>query len=174
MERIKLTSIVVCDAGPIIHLDEVGYLHLLNDFSKVSVTLGVKKEVLKHRQIRFEAYDIPWLFVPPNFPLGKPIQMMCQMFSLDSGEMEALSILSKAPETIFLTDDAAARLVATQLGYKVHGTIGVLIRTIRRGMMKPKEVIDVLNDISSMSTLYIKNSLMEEIITRLKHEYQVM
>jgi hypothetical protein len=37
----------VCDAGPIIHLDEVGYLHLLNDFSKVSVTLGVKKEVLK-------------------------------------------------------------------------------------------------------------------------------
>lgn len=98
---------------------------------------------------------------------------MCQMFSLDAGEMEALSILGKAPEKIFLTDDAAARLVATQLGYKVHGTIGVLIRTLRRGMMKPKEVIDVLNGFSSKSTLYIRSSLMEEIINRLKREHQI-
>jgi predicted nucleic acid-binding protein len=138
MERTKSKTAVICDAGPIIDLDEINRLHLLNDFSKVIVSFGVEKEVLKYRQVRFGEYDIAWLFVPPRFPLEKPAQTMCQMFSLDAGEMEALSILSKAPETVFLTDDAAARLVATQLGFKVHGTIGVLIRAIRRGMMTPE------------------------------------
>ena len=57
------------------------------------------------------------------------------MFSLDAGEVAALKILSKEPDLIFLTDDAAARLVATRLGFRVHGTIGVLIRAIRKNLM---------------------------------------
>ncbi len=46
--------------------------------------------------------------------------------------------MKQYPEVIFLTDDSAARLVGKQLGYKVHGTLGVLIRTIRRELMSPQ------------------------------------
>jgi predicted nucleic acid-binding protein len=145
----------------------------LNDFSEVLVSFGVKQEVLKHRRVPFEDRTLPWLFVSPRFPLEKPIQTMCKTFSLDVGEVEALSILCKAPESIFLTDDAAARLVATQLGFKVHGTIGVLLRAVRRGLMKPEEVIDVLNGFPVASTLYVKASLLEEVKTALKHEYNM-
>jgi predicted nucleic acid-binding protein len=171
MERIRSKTAVVCDSGPIIHLDEVGCLSLLSDFLSVLVPHSVREEVLKHRQIPFEDSNAPWVIVSPIFPLEESMKSMCKMFSLAAGEVEALSILNRERESIFLTDDSAARLVAAQLGYKVHGTIGVLIRAIRRGLMKPAEVIDVLNAFPLSSTLHIKASLLEEVISRLKQEH---
>ena len=35
MGKIKSEITVVCDAGPVIHLDELGYLDLLKDFQGV-------------------------------------------------------------------------------------------------------------------------------------------
>ncbi|HUP25546.1 MAG TPA: hypothetical protein VNB06_21720 [Thermoanaerobaculia bacterium] len=40
---------VVCDAGPLIHLDEVGCLDLLLDFSAILVPEAVGAEVELHR-----------------------------------------------------------------------------------------------------------------------------
>ena len=42
-------KVVVCDAGPIIHLDELECLDLLGDFPEVIVPEAVWREVLKHR-----------------------------------------------------------------------------------------------------------------------------
>jgi hypothetical protein len=47
--------VVACDAGPIIHLDELNQLSLLFDFSTVFVTQAVAKEVEKHRIIHFSS-----------------------------------------------------------------------------------------------------------------------
>jgi len=40
--------------------------------------------------------------------------------------------MQKYPHAIFFTDDAAARLAGEKLGYKVHGTIGVLLRQFEK------------------------------------------
>jgi len=64
-------------------------------------------------------------------------------------------------------------MVATRLGHKVHGTIGVLIRAIRRSQMRSEEVIKKLTQIQSHSTLHIKYSLLEEIIARVKRIYSL-
>ena len=45
MERSK----AVCDAGPLIPLDELGCLSLLEDFDRVVVPAGVWEEVQNHR-----------------------------------------------------------------------------------------------------------------------------
>jgi hypothetical protein len=44
--------LVVCDAGPLIHLDESGCLDLLSDFSEVLVPEAVWREVRQHRHPR--------------------------------------------------------------------------------------------------------------------------
>jgi predicted nucleic acid-binding protein len=49
MEMIKSKIKVVCDAGPVIHLDEIESLHLLNDFKTVLLPDSVYNEVLKYR-----------------------------------------------------------------------------------------------------------------------------
>ena len=76
---------------------------------------------------------------------------ICNLFSLDAGEKESLSLLNNDPDAIFLTDDAAARIVAIKLGYRVHGTIGVLVRAIRRELLKPEEVADALQHLKPFS-----------------------
>jgi predicted nucleic acid-binding protein len=87
--------------------------------------------------------------------------------------MEALSLMEKNPQAIFLTDDASARMVAEQMGFRVHGTIGILVRSIRRGQMEVKEVLDVLKEIPSKTTLHIKRSLLDEIVMKIKKEFNL-
>jgi predicted nucleic acid-binding protein len=86
------------------------------------------------------------------------------------GETEALALMEKNPQAIFLTDDASARMVAEQMGFKVHGTIGILVRSIRRSQMEPGEALHILKEVPSQSTLYIKLSLLDEIILKIKKE----
>lgn len=68
------------------------------------------------------------------------------------------------PEAIFLTDDAAARLAAMSLGYRVHGSIGILIRAIRRKQKSRDEVLAILRTLPDLSTLHIRPALLKEII----------
>jgi hypothetical protein len=48
-------TIVVCDAGPLIHLDELGCLDLLSDFLQVLVPDAVWNEVARHARRCFAA-----------------------------------------------------------------------------------------------------------------------
>jgi predicted nucleic acid-binding protein len=171
MARTRSQIGVVCDAGPIIHLDELGCLHLMGDFDKALVPDAVRREVLKHRAITFEEVRVKWVGISQKRAVEEPLGTMCRVFSLDEGEMEALAVLKKEPSLIFLTDDAAARFVATRLGFRVHGTIGVLVRAIRRDLMSPREVLDALNQIPTKSSLHIKPSLLKEVIFTVKQEF---
>jgi len=74
------------------------------------------------------------------------------------------------PDAIFLTDDAAARLAATTLGVRVHGAIGILLRAIRRQQLSRAEVIEILQTLPCQSTLHVKASLLEKVLTRLREE----
>ena len=170
MARIRSNTSVVCDAGLIIHLDELGCLHLMRDFEDVMVPDGVRNEVLKYRDVAFDDGVVRWEFVSREHVVEEPLTTMCKIFSLDSGEVEALAALTKEPNRIFLTDDAAARLVAAKLGFRVHGTMGVLIRAIRRGSMRPGEVLEVLNSIPSKSSLHVKPSLLQEVFSIVRRE----
>jgi predicted nucleic acid-binding protein len=171
--RSRSKTAVVCDAGPLIHLHEIGYLNLMADFEKVIVPSGVQKEVVRHRDVTFAEEDIRWLLVRPDLPLEYSVNAICTLFSLDAGEVEALSISIKQPNSLFLTDDAAARIVAGKLGCMVHGTIGIVVRSIRRGLLSPEEVIGVLHKIREKSSLHIKESLLQEVILTVRQEYGV-
>ncbi len=166
----KTDTTVVCDAGPVIHLDEMECLFLLKDFSRVILPAGVRDEVLAHRNTQFESTDISWSVVPGPFTTDKHVLTMCKMFSLDRGETEAISVIGNHPDAILLTDDAAARLAASKLGFRVHGTIGVLLRAIRRKLLRAEDVIDILIALPVSSTLHIKQSLLDEVISQVKKE----
>ena len=171
MARNRSTTSVVSDAGPIIHLHELGCLGLMADFKRAVMPDIVREEILKHRNIAFKDDKVNWMESSSTFFLQEPLRTMCRIFSLDAGEVAALEFLSREPNLIFLTDDAAARLVATKLGIRVHGTIGLLVRAIRRDLMQPDEVINTLNRLPHTSTLHIKTSVLEAAISRVKNHF---
>jgi predicted nucleic acid-binding protein len=160
--------LVVCDAGPLIHLDELGCLDLLADLGRVVSPEAVWQEVNAHRPQALASKVLSLDRLEVQRPLGARLLALVQAFSLDAGEREALSLLEEFQASVFLTDDAAARLASMKLGFEVHGTVGVLIRAVRRRLRTPNEVALLLSAIPRRSTLYIQPRLLEEVIDRVR------
>jgi predicted nucleic acid-binding protein len=123
---------VVCDAGPLIHLDELACIPLLDDFDEVLVPEQVWQEVAQHRPTALNHPDVVLHQINVTVSARTAFQALAKSLSLGYGEQAALTLMQAHPDAILLTDDAAARLAANTLGYQVHGTVGILIRAIRR------------------------------------------
>lgn len=162
---------VVCDAGPIIHLDELKCLDLLADFDAVLVLEAVWHEVTRHRPEALTRSDVQLARVTTALREQAGFAALAQAFSLDAGEQEALALVRQQPNAMLLTDDAAARLVAEQMGLRAHGTLGVLLRSIRRGLRTPEQVLSLLRSLPQDSTLYIRTSLLDTILARVRQEF---
>jgi predicted nucleic acid-binding protein len=164
----RAASSVVCDAGPVIYLDELDCLSLLKDFDPVLIPSQVCQEIAYHRQGALRISGLLFQEIEVAISADPKFQFLVQSLSLDFGEQAALSLMQNYPDAIFLTDDAAARLAASNLGYRVHGTIGILLRSIRRKQKSTEEVVVILHNLPHQSTLHIRSQLLEEIIVRLE------
>lgn len=161
---------VVCDAGPLIHLSELESLWLLGDFSSVLVPQQVWEEVERHRPAALQASDVSLQKVEVPLSSEGSFQALVQTLALDLGEQAALALAQRHPEAIFLTDDAAARVAAQTLQLSVHGTIGILVRAIRRRQLQRHEVVTLLEQLPERSTLFISVGLLQEIIARIQRD----
>jgi len=83
-------------------------------------------------------------------------------------ELDCLDILSEFGNCLLLTDDTAARLAAQSLNIAAHGTLGLLIRAIRRQCRSKPEVLTLLRDIPVRSTLHIRPDLLAEVIANVE------
>jgi predicted nucleic acid-binding protein len=173
MARTDLAPAVVCDAGPLIHLDELGCLDLLADFASVLVPDLVWREVARHRVDALRQKAVTLERVAVELPADAGFQILVQALSLDAGEQAALALMRVHPEAILLTDDAAARMAAEQLGMRVHGTIGVLVRAVRRDRRTPEEVLSLLQRLRKLSTLHIHADLLVAVADRLAREFNL-
>ncbi len=163
--------VVVCDAGPLIHLDELGSLDLLGDFPEVLVPEAVWREVLKHRPSALEMKSVVLVRIAPSGEQTTPLlRGLFETMSLHRGEQEALALATKHEDSLLLTDDTAARLAAGVLGLGVHGTIGILIRSIRRTQRTKEQVLDLLRAIPAKSTLHLNRSFLAKIIDQVEGE----
>jgi predicted nucleic acid-binding protein len=158
----------VCDAGPLIHLDELDRLWLLDDFQPLLVPGQVWQEVAHHRPQALTASALPLQKIAVTISSRPPFQSLVQSLSLDLGEQAALTLMQSHPQAIFLTDDAAARLAAMTLGYRVHGSLGILLRAIRRGQCSKDDVVRTLHELPARSTLHIRPELLREVIENLE------
>lgn len=86
---------------------------------------------------------------------------------MDLGEQAALTLMENYPDAIFLTDDAAARLAADTFGYHVHGSIGILVRAVRRQQRTRDEIITIFTELPNRSSLHIRQKLLQDIIAEL-------
>lgn len=157
--------LVVCDAGPLIHLDELGCLDLLRGLGDVLVPDEVLAESRRHRpQISLGDVRNVQVVQAVNDPPSARLATMIDSFGLDAGEIAALAIMERVSARLLLCDDAAARLAAESMGYAVRGTIGVLVRSIRVAARTRQEVVDLLQQLPERSSLHISRQLLEMVL----------
>lgn len=162
----NMPPLVICDAGPVIHLDELGCIELLSSFSRVLIPATVWREVQRHRP---KALGLPCLEkTSAKNPEPPELEAVAVALSLHTGEWEAIRVALEHPDSVLLTDDTAARLAAGNLGIRVHGTIGVLVRSVRQGLRTKIAILDILRSIPTSSTLHLKRSLLEAVIKQVE------
>jgi predicted nucleic acid-binding protein len=160
------SGIVVADAGPLIHLDELSSVDLLDDFSRVFVPTAVWKEVEHHRPSALSATILERVEAPPPTP---DLLAISRIHTLHRGELEALGICCTAiPSCRLLTDDTAARLAAMALQIPASGTIGMLLRALRRGQRDKHQTLDALASIPERTSLHLRKTLLDEIINEVR------
>lgn len=164
----KISPPVVCDASPIIHLDELGCLDLLTDFVPLLVPRPVWGEVTRHRAQLADA-DMPGMRIVdvPGAASAK-LSALSDSLALHAGERAALTLLERAGGRLLLCDDGAARLAAESLGLEVHGTIGVIVRSIRRQMRTREQVVTILRELPQRSTLHLSSQLLKTVIAQVE------
>ena len=160
--------LVVCDAGPLIHLDQLGCIDLLADFSQVVIPDVVWREVEHHRPTAFDQKTIPFVRVKPSGEPSAELIAAHRLLVLHAGEAQALQLAQELNADLLLTDDTAARLAARTLQVSAHGTLGAMLRAIRRGQRTPDEILNVLRVLPVRSTMHVKPGLLHEIIRQVE------
>lgn len=156
----------VCDAGPLIHLDELGSLDLMEGFAPLLISETVWREVTRHRK-SLSLAAVPGAALMPDPESYDPAMLaLFRSFDLDAGERTALGLMAQRHGTLLLCDDSAARLAAETLGWTVRGTVGVLVRAIRRGTRTVAQVRALLATLPERSSLHLSPALIQRVIAQ--------
>ncbi|HNF25970.1 MAG TPA: DUF3368 domain-containing protein [Leptospiraceae bacterium] len=157
----KTERIIICDAGPIIHLDELNCLDTL-DFQRILVPISVWKEILQYRNISSESIEGLEIIETAELPLE--FLEICKLYDLHKGEAAAIFLSLELKNSILFTDDGAARLFAKSKNISVHGTIGILLRAVRKNIRSAENITEILKSIKINSTLHISDRLVMEAV----------
>jgi predicted nucleic acid-binding protein len=143
----------------LIHLDELNSVALLADFAAVLVPGAVWDEVARHRPQALSSAHLPLERCAPA--RSARVEAVSALYTLHAGEIEALCQCTALPGALLLTDDTAARLAARTLGVTAHGTVGVLLRAIRRGQLPKDRALSLLRQIPDVTTLHLRPALLD-------------
>jgi hypothetical protein len=85
---------------------------------------------------------------------------------LDIGEAEAIGLTIQLNADWFLTDDAAARLVARTLGLEVHGSLGVILWAVAKRHINRSEAEVLLMRLAN-SSLWVSPRILKKAMEAL-------
>ncbi len=168
MGETEQVSAVVCDAGPLIHLDELAALDLLADFAEVLAPDAVWTEVALHRPEALQREGVRLRRVTMENEPDPAFLVLAQALSLGAGELRAIQLARQSGGAILLTDDAAARLAAETFSLRVHGTLGILLRAARRQLRSAQAILGLLEQLPAKSTLHVRAELLASVVVQFK------
>ena len=77
---------VVCDAGPVIHLDELGCLDILQDFPRLILPVRVRREVERHRPAAVGGLAHSSHHAVPSGPIPPDLLALARLLPLHDGK----------------------------------------------------------------------------------------
>lgn len=122
--------IVISDTTPLISLLKIGRLDLLEKlFVEVLIPQAVFDELTVDERYRLEAGQIRGrqFITVRSVQNMESANILKRATGLDQGESEAIVLSDELHADILLMDEKKGRIVSSQMGFKIMGTIGVLM-----------------------------------------------
>jgi len=159
--------IAVLDAGPLIHLDELGSLNLLAGYREVLLPDIVEREARQHRP-EIQIDSIPGLVRVSSQPAAAESMFeLAAEFGLHAGELAAIAVLKEHHGDCLLSDDAAARALAEAIGFQVRGTVGLILRGWQRKQISKTTARDLLKALPVKSTLHLRPGFLANVLEQI-------
>jgi Predicted nucleic acid-binding protein, contains PIN domain len=146
-----MPDIVISDTSTLILFHKIDEFNLLQ---KVYGELITTPEIVKE----FGEILPDWIKI--QSPKDKKYQDFLNT-QVDYGEASAIALASEFEDVLLLLDDLKARKLATQLKFKVTGTLGVIHKAKQMGVIdKVKPLIDKL----MLTDFRVSDNIIEEIL----------
>lgn len=165
----RRVNVAVADAGPLIHLNEIGCFSLLRIFETLHIPDAVWSETVG--QARVSQADILGLgnVQQHSLPQEDVAQFIQEnnLEDLHTGERECLYLCQWMGVPILLTDDLAVREAAKRLTLTPVGSLGVVVRAYQLGRISLTDAERHIADLYDVSTLFVTRTIVELAIEQL-------
>jgi predicted nucleic acid-binding protein len=138
-------QLVIADRGPVNYLPLIGHIEILPAlFEKVILPSAVKEELANA--------DTPllvreWIGDPPSWVEVRPSSRLLptdSLAELGAGETAAITLAVELHADLLLMDDRRGVTAALQRGLTVTGTMGLLARAAKHGILDLADAFDRL------------------------------
>lgn len=148
------------NSGPLIHLAKVHALYLLRElYGDIFIPEEVKVEVVERGKSKGfadalmveEAIREGWIKVVAVEVLHRILEV-ARVAGVHDAEAKVIWYAYEN-DLLVLLDDEPAREFARSLGLKVRGTLGVLLESVRRGILERRRALELLDDVAQIMYL---------------------
>jgi predicted nucleic acid-binding protein len=146
-----MPDVVISDASCLIILDKIDKIEVLSDlYQNIVTTPVVAKEFGKPLP--------PWIMLRESS--DKNYQKVLEV-AIDPGEASAIALSLNYSEPLLLLDDLKARKMAKKLGLVFTGTLGILVKAKKLGVISElRPIIELIKH----TDFRISELLVEEIL----------
>jgi predicted nucleic acid-binding protein len=165
---------VLCNAGPLMALGKLNRLDLLAGlFDEVQIPRAVYDEVVTQGLVRGapDALTVRLFWQRQQWPIVDVPQALLSAYAppviLDPGEMELLALAQSLLNPLVLLDDEVARVEARRLNLQPCGTLGIIVRAHRGGLLSLTQAELLVREIAARPDLWIATRLCDQVLASL-------
>jgi hypothetical protein len=166
---------VLCDASPLMTLGKLNRLDLLAGvFDEVQIPRAVYDEVVTQGLARGapDAFTVRLFWQRQQWPIVEIPEALLSAYAppvvLDPGEMEVLVLAQSLADPLVLLDDEIARAEARRLNLRLCGTLGILVRAHRGGLISLDQAELLIREIAARPDIWIAARLCEQVLASLR------
>ena len=152
---------IVMNASPLIFLDKIGRLELLNElFEGIYIPKAVIQEIdtIKNQSEKVKLAKILY----NEFEVLNKTAVAGLLGKLHLGEVEVIVGAIEQNIAVVVLDDNVARIKAKQIGLEVTGTLGILLRAKAKGYID-----DISTDLDKLKEagMYLSDHIIRQVLT---------
>ena len=151
---------VIANTTPLIALADIGHLDLLRKlYTEIMIPDAVNSEIMSE-PARTLVSAADWIKVES---ITGMVQKSSFSSRLHSGEIEVILLGQEIAADLLIMDDNAAKKTAKFLGFTVTGTMGVLLRAKREGLItEVKPLLEGLIEDGLFVSPTVQNYVLEQ------------
>ncbi len=144
---------VIADTSCLIALTKIGAIHVLGDLYKnVYITKEIEREF---------GEMLPGWIVTATVK-NRRYQQLLDLF-LDLGEASAIALALEKDDVLLVLDDLKGRKEAQRLGFRVTGTLGILVKAKQKGLIPElKPYVDQLKAVGFRISPKIEEAILRK------------